>query len=204
MKKQNFASHLLKFILNDLFPFKTNYYPYFLFLYAFLYGFIIQVAMSRNYRLILPIKKWIWFLNLFYYTGPSIPFFFYDLSLLTFRISYILGFADGILVGTGQYVSLFITFPTIFFCLFPTNWLQKFDQTESFDQTKGDGVFVLQETYGVPCFHYVNSYCFSMARSINFNGAAKWCYSNLLLINLNIFTKRYVSSTPWLPRVQFI
>lgn len=122
------------------------------------------------------------------------PFFFYNLSLLTFRISHILGF--GILVGTGQYVSLLITFPT--------NWFHKFDQTESFDKTKGYGVFFLQETHGVLCFHYISSYCFSMARSINFNGVAKWCYSNLLFINLNTFTKRYLSSILWLPRVQFI
>ena len=76
----------------------------------------------------------------------------------------------------------------MFFCplyLLQTGiWIQLFDQiqAEFFDKHKEDGVIFSSGMHGFMHFHDMKSYCFSMARSINFSEVAKWCYFNVLFI----------------------
>ena len=80
-----------------------------------------------------------------------------------------------------QYVFLSIISPTNWLQL-GSIWIQMCDQiqAEFFDKHKEDGVFLSSGMHGFLHFHDMNSYCFSMARSINFSAVAKWCYSNAI------------------------
>lgn len=85
----------------------------------------------------------------------------------------------GLLLAYLWYRSICFSVHCIFYKLAPEAWS---DSDWILGQKPKGMVCSFFRKHTVLCFHYVNSYCFSMAGFINFNAVVKWCYSNVLLI----------------------